>query len=99
MTTEEDETVTATDEMYDTAAAFLATAERGTSTKVAMAFAGFDKLFIDSSTHQRRIQRAKKRKLDEISSASTTNHPINQMVNNDGLCNKYNHDTSGRGPY
>ena len=103
ITEEEDEKVTATDEMYDTAAAFLAKSERGTgktiTTKVAISSAGFDKLFIDSATHQRRVQRAKKRKLNEILSASTTNPPINQMVNNDGLCNKHNHDTSQHGPY
>ena len=61
MTTEEDETVTATDKMYDSAAAILATAERGTgkaiTTKDAMSSAGFDKLFIDSGTHQKNVRR------------------------------------------
>ena len=69
--------------MYNTASDFLVTAERGSgkpmATKVATSFADFDELFIDSATHQRRVLCASKRKLDDISSLSTTNPHLSSI--------------------
>lgn len=76
-------TVDATDDMYDTSAFLLATAERGNrramSTKVAMSFAGFDNFFMESNTHWKQINCLKKRKIDDMISSTITSPPLSTI--------------------